>query len=81
MIEDARKKLDSIDSEIRVLFLKRIGLCKEIGRYKRAHGIPVEDLEREAEIISRLSQGLDPEVSALISEVHNSIFKHAKSVM
>lgn len=81
MIEDARKKLDSIDSEIRVLLLKRIGLCKEIGRYKRAHDIRIEDLEREDEIISRLSEGLDPEMSALMSEVYNSIFKHAKSVM
>ena len=43
-LEKLRRSIDSIDSEILNLFLKRLELCKEIGKLKKDEKLPVFDL-------------------------------------
>ena len=46
-LEEIRKNLDEIDSEIVALYEKRMQLCKEVAEYKIATGKKVFDKERE----------------------------------
>ena len=40
-LENIRKDIDSIDSEITALFKKRMDKTLEVAKYKKAKGIPV----------------------------------------
>jgi len=56
---------------------KRLELTKIIGRDKKQAGLPIEDLQREKEIIEDKirKSGLRPE---FIEELFNTIFKESK---
>lgn len=53
-LSELRSGIDSIDSQILSLFLKRMELCKGVAEYKRVNNLPVFQGNREAEIISRI---------------------------
>lgn len=48
-----RPDIDRIDQELARLFLARMELCREVGEYKKANGLPVLDAQREKELLSR----------------------------
>ncbi len=50
-INEVRKEIDTVNDEILSLFLKRMELSAEVVRYKKAHGLPVINKEREREIL------------------------------
>ena len=52
-IEDARRRIDLIDREIMRLLDERMEICRSMGRYKRAHGIPLRDLGRERRVLDK----------------------------
>ena len=52
-LKDIRKDIDEIDSEMRNLFVKRMQMAKEVAEYKSAHGLPILDAKREAELIDK----------------------------
>lgn len=52
-IRKLRQEIDTIDTEIQALFLRRMSIVKEIASYKMANDIPVYDAAREAEIIEK----------------------------
>ena len=53
-IEKKRKDIDEIDDYIIKLFLKRMQVCGDIGRYKRENGLRAYDEKRENEIFERI---------------------------
>ena len=52
-IDRLRREIDGIDREILRLLERRISIAEKIGRIKREYGLPIEDREREAEILDR----------------------------
>ncbi len=52
-IEDLRRRIDQIDEEIIKLITKRLELCREIGKLKKAYNIPVVDKGREQQVLER----------------------------
>lgn len=54
-LENARRTINEADREIAKLFEKRMDAIKLIAEYKKQHGVPVEDLQREEEVIQRNS--------------------------
>lgn len=65
-----RAELDAVDGELVALFEKRMALCREVAAYKMAHGLPVLDTSREAQVLDSraalLHDGsLDADVRAL----------------
>jgi chorismate mutase/prephenate dehydratase len=58
-LEEKRKEIDAIDSEILVLLNRRAAIAKEIGILKTQAGLPLVDWVRESEIIHRLAQQND----------------------
>jgi chorismate mutase len=55
-IELWRKRIDLIDDQLSGLLNSRSACAVEIGRIKRALGLPVYSPEREAEILERVSR-------------------------
>ncbi len=60
-----RERLDPIDEEIARLLGERFEICREVAVYKSAHGIPMMQPERVAEVRARyLARGADAELPA-----------------
>ena len=72
-LNEIRKKIDGIDSEILSLLQQRLELAKEIGKAKAENGKPVFVPSREAEILNRLLKkkgGIPAEsVKSVFSEI------------
>ena len=67
-----RRELDEVDRQLVPLFARRQELSRQVGEYKRSRGLPVQDREREAEVLSdRAAMAPDhaDEVQALYEEI------------
>jgi len=47
-----RGEINEVDGEILRLFLRRMEVVREVVRYKTAHGLPVLQPAREAEVLA-----------------------------
>lgn len=54
-IDDYRKEINRLDSELLRIFNERAALALKIGEIKKQHGIPVYDPEREKKIFETMS--------------------------
>ena len=52
-LEQARQLINETDVEMARLFEKRMSAARTVAAFKKEHGLPVEDLTREAEILKR----------------------------
>lgn len=50
-IEGLRQSIDETDAEISRLLERRLSLAREIGAYKRMHGLPITDTQREEAVL------------------------------
>ena len=55
-IDDYRKEINRLDSELLRIFNARAALALKIGEIKKERGIPVYDPEREKRIFETMSQ-------------------------
>ena len=60
-IEDWRRKIDRVDSEIARLFEERMHIVEGIAKYKQAKGMKVLDTTREEAVISKNIQRIEDE--------------------
>jgi chorismate mutase len=71
-IEQWRKRIDLIDSQLTGLLNSRSACAVEIGRIKRAAGLPVYSPEREAAVLERVTREstgpLDPQAVRRVFE-------------
>jgi chorismate mutase len=54
-LETLRRSIDEIDSRLLNLIEERVKLVLAVGDYKREHGLPIYDPERERKLIHRLT--------------------------
>ncbi len=52
-LDEQRKEINRIDSEMARLFEERMGICEKIAEYKKEHGLSVRDPDREKELINK----------------------------
>ena len=80
-ILELRQQIDDLDEEIISLLIKRMGISKEVGKLKEELDMPVEDKNRENEIINRLTKqtGLNLSEGQLI-RIFTAVFKSSKQV-
>ena len=57
-LDGFRAEIDRIDTELAHLLELRFDLCEEIGRYKRMNGLPIENCEREKELVAARTEGM-----------------------
>jgi chorismate mutase / prephenate dehydratase len=81
-IEDLRKKVDELDTEIVRLIANRNAVTRDIGDEKREAGKPVEDKPREKEVLTKVKklariENLNPEE---IEKIYQQIFSFSKEI-
>ena len=76
-----RQQIDKLDEEIIQLLKNRMGISKEVGKLKEELDIPVEDKNRENEIIDRLTQQVGQNLSeGELIRIFTAVFKSSKQV-
>ena len=60
-LEESRAAIDAVDKELVRLSEQRMTICRDVARYKIAHGMPVLDRSREEQVLeSRAAMLSDP---------------------
>ena len=62
VLDDARAEIDDIDRQMAGLFAQRMKTVERIAAYKDAHGLPICNPEREAEVLERNAALVDDEI-------------------
>ena len=52
-LDDARKEINRIDSQMAELFVQRMQAVRSVAEYKMEHNMPILDEAREKEVIDR----------------------------
>ena len=80
-ILELRQQIDTLDEEIIQLLKKRMDFSKKVGKLKEKLDIPVEDKNRENEIIDRLTQQAGQNLSEQqLIRIFTAVFKSSKQV-
>ena len=54
-LDELRGQIDDIDAQLTALFLRRMEVTEQVGRWKQANGIPVLDTARELEVLAKMA--------------------------
>ena len=78
-LEEYRKKIDVIDTEIVELFVERFEIVKQIGKFKKENNIPVVDNNRFQKVLEKVAniaekQGVSKD---FINDIYNIIHKYS----
>ena len=80
-LDESRKNLDEIDSQIVHLLEKRMEISKEIGILKLNNNLKTEDSGREDQVIKDLENKIAPEFKSSIKPIYGEIFKESKKII
>jgi len=72
-----RKKIDPIDESLMSLLNKRASIAKAIGKIKLKENLPIQNKEREEEILSKAERF---DNSNFISSVFTKIIKESRKI-
>lgn len=78
-ISQAREEIDRLDSELLALFLERMRLSLEIGSFKRAHGLPVENSQREREVLLKVTGEAGENMQSCARILFTTLFELSKA--
>ena len=76
---DARNEIDRIDGEILSLFARRMEIGSVIGKIKQAEGLPIENSEREREILLKISRESGEDLASCSRILFSTLFELSKS--
>ena len=79
-LETLRQEIDSIDKQIFDLFEQRLTVAKQIGAYKKEHGLSVLDSSREDVKKNQVKASVSPELEPYALELLEVLMKAAKAV-
>ena len=79
-LETLRQEIDSIDAQIFDLFEQRLTVAKQIGAYKKEHGLSVLDSSREDVKKDQVKASVSPELEPYALELLEVLMKAAKAI-
>ncbi len=62
LLENARERINRIDTEMAKLFVERMEAAKDVAEYKKQNGMPIFDALREAQVIEKNSARVEDDV-------------------
>ena len=74
-LQDYRKQIDNIDDELLRLFKERMVVARQIGQYKKEHGLPVLDATRENDKLVVISEKAGEEFSSYAKKLYSTLFE------
>ncbi|CAI2616407.1 chorismate mutase [Lactobacillus kunkeei] len=78
-LNEIRKDITKIDTEIIELLKQRFTLCQQVGEIKRANNLPILDEKREQEILAGIEL-MTPKFAEEIKAVFKEIMQQAKNI-
>lgn len=78
-LQTLRGEIDAIDTQMTDLFVKRMGLCAQVARYKKDNGMAVVHQGREREILSRVSVQAGDELDSYARILFTTLFDLSRS--
>ncbi|NLX83646.1 MAG: chorismate mutase [Clostridiales bacterium] len=75
ILEEARKALDRIDTQIAQLFCERLAVIDDIARSKAQTGVPIYHPEREAAVIENLLLQSDSSYEDALRALYERVFE------
>lgn len=76
-----RQEIDKIDSELIVLFEKRMEISKKVAEYKRKNNMTIYDESRENEVIKKNIEKLNNKsLAEELETFYNMIFRISKDL-
>jgi len=80
-LDDWRKEIDDVDSEIVGLLAKRAQIAREISRLKHVSGTPIRDREREMRIFDRVRNlSVGTVDSRVVDQIYEAILAESRRV-
>lgn len=77
-MEALRAEIDTINRGMAELFCRRMEVSARIAEYKREHGLPISDPQREQEILERISAQAGGELARYAREMFKTLFEVSK---
>ncbi len=74
-----RQRINTIDGDLRALFLERMEVSAAVADYKRSVGMAVLDPAREQAVLDRLCAGLDAARAEAVSRLWGQIFELSRA--
>lgn len=78
-IEDLRKEIDQIDEELIRLFIKRMGLVKQVAAYKKENNLPIFAPGREKEKLEDVAAKSGADMADYTCALYAKIFEISKN--
>ena len=77
-LDELRIKIDEIDEKMRELFIQRLRIVKDVALEKMANNLPVENIEREKQMIEYHLSSIEDGYKDLYQEFLQDIVKISK---
>ena len=77
-LEELRKSIDAIDTQMVALFIKRMETAFQIAACKKKQGLPVFIPEREAIVLEKVVSQACPDMQDYIRQLYMLIFEISK---
>ena len=76
-LEEARKIINEVDSQMADLFVKRMRAAEMVFEYKKEFGLPILDQKREDAVVEKNSALIEDEI---LKEYYNVYIKELMSI-
>lgn len=78
-LQDIRKRIDGIDGEIAKLYVQRMELALDVAKAKAEGGLPIENRQREKQIVSRVASDMPEELKLYGKQLFETLFETSKA--
>lgn len=78
-LNELRKEINDIDSEIVRLFQRRMEVAANVAEYKKEHSLPVLDAARERELLSRIADMAGEELGGYAKTLYRTMMDVSKA--
>ncbi len=78
-LDEIRKQIDTVDSQIADLFKERMGLALEVAKTKKENNLAVVNNAREKEILHRISEEIGEPLDGYARILFNTLFDLSRS--
>lgn len=77
-LDELREQINGIDEEIAKLFIKRMGLCLDVSRYKIENSMPVFQRGREKDILDKMKEMFPDDLKSSSQVLYQTIMDISK---
>lgn len=78
-IEELRQQIDEIDKQMVKLFCERMQVAAGVAEYKRQHGLPVLDSNRERQLLAKVADMAGEDFGGYAKVLYSNMFALSKS--